>query len=66
MATDTKRNREYLQVPLKSKQEKKIIRLVSANMRRNMADAARELFRREYERIQREEKSPALPETVAG
>lgn len=57
MANDTKRNRDCLQVPLHSKNERKIIKLVAANMRRNMADAARELFRREYERIQREEQA---------
>lgn len=55
MATDTKRDHIWLQVKLRNKREKQIIRLVAAHMRRNMSDATRELFTREHERIQREE-----------
>lgn len=61
-----KPKRKFLMVTLITRQDEKAVTKVSAHMRRNMSDAARELFRREYERIKREEQAPTLPETVAG
>lgn len=66
MATDTKPKRKFLMVPLITRKDQIAVKKVAAYMRRNMADATRELFYREYQRIQREEQAPTLPETVAG
>lgn len=64
MATDTKRKRKFLMVTLITRQDEKIVQKVSAALRRNMSDATRELFYREYERIQQAAQPQATTETV--
>lgn len=59
-----KPKRKFLMVPLLTRKDEKVIKKVSDSMRRNMADATRELFYREYERIQRETQAPTTAQTA--
>lgn len=63
---NNKPKRKFLMVTLITSRDRRVVTKVSEHMHRTMSDAARELFRREYERIKREEQAPTLPETVAG
>lgn len=53
----TKPKRKFLMVPLRTRQDEKVIQMVSEALRRNKADAARELFYREAERLAQEEQN---------
>lgn len=64
MATDTKRKRKFLMVTLITRQDEKIVQKVSAALRRNMSDTARELFHREYQRILKEEQAQPTADQV--
>lgn len=59
-----KPKRKFLMVPLRNRQDEKVVLKVSAALRRNMADATRELFYREYERIQQEAQPQATTNQV--
>ncbi len=58
--------RSFLQVPILTREDEKIIQKVAEALERTKADAARYLFRREYERIQAEAKRAAETPVAAG